>query len=59
MTGVLIVGGGPVGLSRAIRLDHLDVPVTVVERCTSPSAFLRGRVLSIRSMEIYRPLRAP
>lgn len=54
MPRVLIVGGGPVGLSMAIRLAQLDVPVTLVERHPSTATFPRVRALSTRSMEIYR-----
>ncbi|WP_326553886.1 FAD-dependent monooxygenase [Micromonospora sp. NBC_01813] len=53
-TTVLIVGGGPVGLSLAIRLAQLDVPVLLAERRANASAFPKGRALSVRSMEIYR-----
>ncbi|BCJ58398.1 FAD-dependent monooxygenase [Micromonospora endophytica] len=54
MIPVLIVGGGPVGLSLAIRLAQLGVPSTLVERHPTTATFPKGRALSIRSMEIYR-----
>lgn len=54
MPGVLVVGGGPVGLSIALRLAQLAVPVTLVERHTGTATFPKGRALSVRSMEIYR-----
>lgn len=53
-TAVLIAGGGPVGLSLAIRLARYAVPVVLVERHPAPSAFPKGRALSVRTMEIYR-----
>ncbi|MBO4209141.1 NAD-binding protein, partial [Micromonospora echinofusca] len=51
---VLVVGGGPVGLSLAIRLAQLGVPATLVERHPDTATFPKGRALSIRTMEIYR-----
>lgn len=54
MPGVLIAGGGPVGLSLAVRLAQLDVPVTLAERHPGTARFPKGRALSVRSMEIYR-----
>ncbi|MEH1015925.1 FAD-dependent monooxygenase [Micromonospora sp. CPCC 206060] len=51
---MLVVGGGPVGLSLAIRLAQLGVPATLVERHPDTAAFPKGRALSIRTMEIYR-----
>lgn len=53
-TVVLIAGGGPVGLSLAVRLAQYTVPVVLVERREQPSAFPKGRALSVRTMEIYR-----
>lgn len=61
---VLIVGGGPVGLSMAIALRHLGVGCVVVEKHGSPLDFPRGRNLTVRTMELMRrwglevPLRA-
>ncbi|MFU8849495.1 FAD-dependent monooxygenase [Micromonospora sp. SL1-18] len=54
MIPVLVIGGGPVGLSLAIRLAQLRVPAMLVERHPRTAAFPKGRALSIRSMEIYR-----
>ncbi|MFY1632790.1 FAD-dependent monooxygenase [Solwaraspora sp. WMMB335] len=53
-TAVLVVGGGPVGLSLAIRLAQFDVPVLLVERHRDTAVFPKGRALSVRTMEIYR-----
>ncbi|MDG9675826.1 FAD-dependent monooxygenase [Micromonospora sp. DH14] len=53
MIPVLVVGGGPVGLSLAIRLGQLGVPAVLVEQHPDTAAFPKGRALSIRSMEIF------
>jgi putative polyketide hydroxylase len=51
---VLIVGGGPVGLSTAIALRRLGVDCLLVERHASTSLFPKGRALTARTMEIFR-----
>jgi 2-polyprenyl-6-methoxyphenol hydroxylase-like FAD-dependent oxidoreductase len=53
-TPVLVVGGGPVGLSTAIGLRHLGIDCTLVERHASTLDFPRGRGISVRTMEIFR-----
>ena len=51
---VLIVGGGPIGLSMAIGLRHLGVECVVVERHDSTLRnFPKGRAVQARSMEIF------
>lgn len=51
---VLIIGGGPVGLSMALALDRFGIPCTVIERSPTTTAHPRARGLSGRTMEIYR-----
>src|SRR6185436_12298333 len=51
---VLIVGGGPVGLSTAIALRRFGVDCLLVERHASTSLFPKGRALTARTMEIFR-----
>ncbi len=51
---VLVVGGGPVGLSTAIALRRFGVPCLLVERHPSTSLFPKGRALTTRTMEIFR-----
>jgi putative polyketide hydroxylase len=51
---VLIVGGGPVGLSTAIALRRLGIACLLVERHASTSLFPKGRALTLRTMEIFR-----
>ena len=51
---VLIVGGGPVGLSTAIGLRKLGVACMLVERHATTLDFPKGRRVTVRSMEIFR-----
>ena len=51
---VLVVGGGPVGLSTAIGLRRLGVSCIVIERHDSTLDFPRGRGVTVRTMEIFR-----
>jgi 2-polyprenyl-6-methoxyphenol hydroxylase-like FAD-dependent oxidoreductase len=51
---VLIVGGGPVGLSTAIGLRRFGIDCLLVERHPSTSRFPKGRGINKRTMEIFR-----
>ncbi|MFD9098907.1 FAD-dependent monooxygenase [Streptomyces collinus] len=53
-TAVLIAGGGIVGLSAAVFLRRHHVPVLLVERHPGTSMLAKARVLSPRTMELYR-----
>ena len=53
---VLIVGGGPVGLTARALLDRWQVPSLLVERYPELSPFPRSRLVTVRSMEIFRRL---
>jgi 2-polyprenyl-6-methoxyphenol hydroxylase-like FAD-dependent oxidoreductase len=53
-TPVLIVGAGPVGLCMAIALRRRGIDCTVVECHPSTLYFPKGRLVTIRSMEIFR-----
>lgn len=55
-TPVLIVGGGPVGLSLALDLDFMGVPCTVVERDEGTATVLLAKAgtLNERTMEFVR-----
>jgi 2-polyprenyl-6-methoxyphenol hydroxylase-like FAD-dependent oxidoreductase len=56
-TSVLIVGGGPVGLTLAIDLASRGVDVTVVEsRTVAEPPAVKCNLVSARSMEVYRRL---
>jgi 2-polyprenyl-6-methoxyphenol hydroxylase-like FAD-dependent oxidoreductase len=51
---VLVVGGGPVGLSMAIGLRGRGIGCTVVERHAGTLGFPKGRGVTVRTMEIFR-----
>ncbi len=51
---VVVIGGGPVGLSAAIGLGRLGVPVTLFERHSDTARHPRGHVVNVRTMEILR-----
>ncbi|MFI6279365.1 FAD-dependent monooxygenase [Streptomyces sp. NPDC050988] len=53
---VLIVGGGPVGLTARALLERWGVRVSLVEKYGELSPFPRSRLVNVRSMEIYRGL---
>ncbi len=53
---VLIVGGGPVGLSARALLERWGVRTLLVEKYPDLSPFPRSRLVNTRSMEIFRQL---
>ncbi|MFB0629320.1 FAD-dependent monooxygenase [Streptomyces sp. AB3(2024)] len=53
---VLIVGGGPVGLTARALLERWGVATLLVEKRRALSPFPRSRLVNARSMEIYRQL---
>ncbi|GGM96100.1 FAD-dependent monooxygenase [Streptomyces fuscichromogenes] len=53
---VLIVGGGPVGLTLRALLDRWGVPALLVDKHRELSPFPRSRLVNVRSMEIFRQL---
>jgi 2-polyprenyl-6-methoxyphenol hydroxylase-like FAD-dependent oxidoreductase len=56
MTGILIVGAGPAGLTLAIDLAQRGVPCHVVEATEDRPVNPRCNTTSARSMEIFRRL---
>ncbi|GGT90411.1 FAD-dependent monooxygenase [Streptomyces violascens] len=56
MPSVLIVGGGLVGLTAALCLDHHGVDHVLVERNTEPTVLPRSRGMHTRAVEIFRQL---
>ncbi len=53
---VLIVGGGPVGLTARALLERWGVRALLVEKHAELSPFPRARLVNVRSMEIFRQL---
>ncbi|MFE4372975.1 FAD-dependent monooxygenase [Streptomyces sp. NPDC056835] len=53
-TGVLVIGGGPVGLSAALLASRLGVPATLVERHRVPYAHPKARGVRTRAMELFQ-----
>ncbi|MEU5595012.1 FAD-dependent monooxygenase [Streptomyces sp. NPDC020298] len=53
---VLIVGGGPVGLTGRAFLERWGVRTSLVEKRGELSPFPRSRLVNVRSMEIFRQL---
>ncbi len=51
---VLIVGGGPAGLTASLLLSHHGVASLLVERRTEPSPLPRARGVHARAMEVLR-----
>ncbi|NDE01930.1 MAG: pyridoxal-phosphate dependent enzyme [Gammaproteobacteria bacterium] len=51
---VLVVGGGPVGLTLAIDLAHRGQRVLLVEQRDGPSEHPKATLLGSRSMELFR-----
>ncbi|GAA3341520.1 FAD-dependent oxidoreductase [Curtobacterium pusillum] len=55
-TDVVVVGGGLVGSASAALLARQGVAVTLVERRPSTSVHPKARLVTVRSMELYRGL---
>lgn len=53
-TPILIVGGGPVGMSLAGELGWRGTPCILVEERTAPTRHPKATLLGARSMELYR-----
>lgn len=53
-TDVLIIGGGPVGLSTSIQLSRLGIRHMLIERNCEVSPHPKSRLLNPRSIEILR-----
>lgn len=51
---VLIVGGGPVGLTASIWLSHFGIQSLLVERHPGTAILPKARGLNARTMEMYR-----
>jgi putative polyketide hydroxylase len=55
-TQVLIVGGGPVGLSTALHLDAQGIDCMLVEKHASTATHPKASYFNVRTMELLRAL---
>ncbi|KAF1017438.1 MAG: Aklavinone 12-hydroxylase RdmE [Stenotrophomonas maltophilia] len=55
-TPVLIVGGGLVGLSAALFLQHHGIGFILIEKNHGVSALPRARGIHLRTMELFRQI---
>ena len=53
-TPILIVGGGPVGLSASVMLSRHEIPHVLCEKSPSTTDHPRARSINIRTLEIFR-----
>src|SRR5574341_491184 len=53
---VLIVGGGPIGLTMSLLLSHHGIRSLLVEQHPGTSTYPKARLLNARTMEIFRQL---
>lgn len=53
---VLIVGGGPVGLTTSLLLSHHGISSLLVEQHPGTSIYPKARFINARTMEIFRQL---
>src|SRR5512143_60947 len=55
-TPILIVGGGPIGLSMSLLLSHHGIRSLLIEQHPGTSTYPKSRLLKTRLMEIFRQL---
>lgn len=53
---VLIAGAGPTGLSLALWLTRLGIPVRIIDKLTEPAAHSRALGVQARTLELYQQL---
>lgn len=53
---VLIVGGGPVGLTAAAELARRDVPIRLIDKASEPSPLTKALMVWPRTLEVFRLL---
>ena len=52
-SGVIVIGGGPVGLALAVELGLRGIPCTVIERRTEPHCIPKGQNLTQRTLDLF------
>ncbi|MCX2730796.1 FAD-dependent monooxygenase [Saccharopolyspora sp. NFXS83] len=52
---VLIVGAGPTGLTAAVELSRLGVPVRIIDRAAQPATTSRALAVQARTLELLHP----
>ncbi|MEM1434633.1 MAG: FAD-dependent monooxygenase [Pseudomonadota bacterium] len=58
-TPVLIIGGGPTGLTASLLLSHLVIPHVLIEKRSGPIAAPAAHVINRRTLEIFRQCGLP
>src|SRR5690349_12930157 len=53
---VLIVGAGPTGLTLALWLTKLGIPIRIIDKLPAPASFSRALGVQARTLELYRQL---
>jgi len=53
---VLIAGAGPTGLTLALWLTKLGVPIRIIDKLSAPAPYSRALGVQARTLELYRQI---
>jgi len=53
LTPVLISGAGPTGMTAAIELSRMGIPVRIIDKARGPSATSRALAVQARTIELF------